>query len=240
MKLVICDDRPEILSKVRQMILSMDIVACEIETTKMPDTLLTEWKQHPTKIPEILIMDIEFPYLDRSGIEIAKEIQNVFPQIKLIFITGKIQYAQDIFVTQPCAFLVKPIEEKRLKAAIEKACALLEKEKEEILIFKAHGGIVKVPVSTIIYIESVGHNLIVHTEGRNLTFRKKLSECMETIPDDFWLIHQSYVVHAKYIRRIMTSSIEMAGGITLPIARSKYKEIKEKFFDELEKEKQKD
>lgn len=236
MKIVLCDDKDQILNSLRKSIQNIYNQTVEITTTKMPDILLEDWQRHPSKVPDILIMDIEFPYLKCNGIEIAQAIQNAFPNIKLIFITGKINYAQDIFITQPCAFLLKPIDESRLREALMKAEQMIIKEKEDILVLKTHGGLVKIPTSTIVYIESVGHNIIVHSEGTDATFRMKLTDCLNLVPENFWLIHQSYIIHSKYIRRMTKNGIELKHDIILPVARSKYRDIKEKFFDEMEKE----
>lgn len=235
MKIVVCDDRDEILVGLRQSILRLYGNSMEVETTRMPDTLLSEWKQHPAKTADILFMDIEYPYTKKSGIAIAKEIQDIYPNIKVIFITGNIQHAQDIFHANPSSFLVKPFDDQAVSLAMDKVMNLINKEKEEIISFKSRGGLVKIPSSSILYIESKGHNVVIHCDKREETFRMKLAECVNLLPDDFWMIHQSYIVHATYIRKLMKDGMELENGVFLPISRSRYLDIKDKFFDSMEK-----
>ena len=235
MKIVICDDKEEILNELRKILIKICNCATEITTTRMPDSLLQEWKQHPTQVADILLMDIEYPYLKQRGIAIAKELKEAYPNIKIIFITGKIDYAQDIFVTEPSSFLVKPVSEGRLKIAIEKAAEQIAREREEIVSIRSRGGVVKIPASTIMYIESIGHNMVIHSEKRDETFRMKLTDCLNLLPDDFLMIHQSYIVHAKYVRKMQKDGIALVNGLVLPVSRSRYQEIKDKFFDEIEK-----
>ena len=181
MKIIICDDRDEILAGLRQTILRLYGNGMEVDTTRMPDALIYEWKQHPAKTADILFMDIEYPYTKKSGITIAKEIQDIYPNIKVIFITGNIQHAQDIFHANPSSFLVKPFDDKTVSLAIDKVISQINKEKEEIICFKSRGGLVKIPSASIIYIESKGHNVVIHCDKREETFRMKLAECMNLL-----------------------------------------------------------
>ena len=59
------------------------------------------------RVPDILIMDVNLK--DGNGIETVKEIQQLHPKLKVIYLTGIIDYATSIFETNPAYFLVKPI-----------------------------------------------------------------------------------------------------------------------------------
>jgi len=77
------------------------------------------------------LMDIQLDS-DMTGIEAAEQIKNVL-NIPLIYITA---YADDLTlkkakITEPFAYLLKPFEEKELKAAVEMAIYKYEIEKEK-------------------------------------------------------------------------------------------------------------
>ncbi len=235
MKITICDDNGAILTGLQQMLQKMYTNEFQIETTRLPENLLEEWKKSPNKVADIILMDIEYPYSDKNGIEIIGEIQKIYPHVKVIFITGNIHYAQDIFEVVPSSFLVKPINSDRLHKAIEKAREQIGNEQNETAYFRMHGSVVKIPFETIQYIESVGHQIKVHTKETDMIFRMKLVECMERIPNSFWLIHQSYIVNSKYVRGMTKDAIELWDRTRLPVSRSKYREIKNRFLDEIEK-----
>ena len=75
--------------------------------------------------PEILFLDIQMPGM--TGFEMIKQVQgDVMPMI--IFVTAYDQFAVDAFKVQAIDYLLKPVEEDRLTAAIEKAKQYKEKD----------------------------------------------------------------------------------------------------------------
>ena len=75
--------------------------------------------------PEILFLDIQMPGM--TGFEMIKQIQNdVMPMI--IFVTAYDQFAVDAFKVQAIDYLLKPVEEDRLTAAIERVKQHKEKD----------------------------------------------------------------------------------------------------------------
>lgn len=234
MKITICDDNGAILTGIQQTLQKLYAKEMQIETTRFPGNLLEEWQKYPNKIADIVLMDIEYPYSEKNGIEITGEIQKIYPNVKVIFITGNINYAQDIFDVVPNSFLVKPIDSERLQKAIDKARKQIQEEQSQNIYFKTHGSVIRTPLEMIQYIESSGHQIKVHTQETDIVLRMKLAECMELLTDKFWLIHQSYIVNSKYIRGMTKDGVELWNRTCLPVARSKYKQIKNMFLDEIE------
>ena len=81
--------------------------------------------------PDLILMDIQLGN-DMTGIEAAEQIKNIL-NIPLIYITA---FADDSTlkkakITEPFAYLLKPFEEKELKAAVEMAIYKSELEKEK-------------------------------------------------------------------------------------------------------------
>jgi two-component system LytT family response regulator len=68
--------------------------------------------------PDLIFLDIEMPGL--SGLDIAKKIGSKFSPV-IIFTTAFEQYALDAFTANATDYILKPINEERLKIAINKA-----------------------------------------------------------------------------------------------------------------------
>lgn len=236
-RVLICDDQEKILAEIRKILYRMYGNTIEIETTRMPEYLLSQWKRHPGETADILLMDIEYPYSDKDGIEIAKELQLCYPGLKVIFMTGQVNHAQDIFDAVPSSFLIKPVDEKRLKDAVDKLLERMNPGEEDIITFKRQGNAVRITANSIHYIESDEHNIIIHTDSCEESFRMKLSDCKRFLPEKrFWRIHQSYIVNSKHIKKMTAKGLELWDGVVLPVARSKYQDIKNRLFDEIENE----
>ena len=188
-------------------------------------------------MPDIVIMDIRWGENDDQnldGIKMSVKLQTLYPKLKIVFLTGFIQYATDIFDARPSAFLVKPINEAKLYETIDKLVNEIRAEKSEALSLQCSGGVVNVRVCDIIYMESNKHELILYlNEGKQHVWMK-LEDMMPQLPDFFLRIHQSFAVNANYIQKFGAMKVILVNGKELSISRSRYKNAKEGFFDYLE------
>ena len=62
---------------------------------------------------DVAIMDIDMPNM--NGIDMAKILINLKPNINIIFLTGHKQYALDSYKVLASGFLLKPVDENELK-----------------------------------------------------------------------------------------------------------------------------
>jgi DNA-binding LytR/AlgR family response regulator len=74
--------------------------------------------------PALVFLDIEMPIL--NGIQMLKAIPAATPLPLLIFITGYDEHALEAFDANALAYLLKPVEEDRLSAALDRARRLTE------------------------------------------------------------------------------------------------------------------
>jgi two-component system, LytTR family, response regulator len=66
--------------------------------------------------PGAVFLDIDMPHM--NGLELALKIQAMYSGIIIIFVTAYAKYALDAFNAYPLDFLLKPIREARLDAAV--------------------------------------------------------------------------------------------------------------------------
>ena len=79
---------------------------------------------------DILLIDIRLQ--NENGIHLASQLKKIHPETNIILLTGYIDYARDIFDTEPVYFLLKPVEEEKLRDAIEKVRKHLDSSKKNI------------------------------------------------------------------------------------------------------------
>ena len=60
--------------------------------------------------PDILIMDINIPYM--NGIEVSKKVKVIFPEIQVIILTayGEFEYAREALSFGAVSFVLKPLD----------------------------------------------------------------------------------------------------------------------------------
>lgn len=65
---------------------------------------------------DIAFLDIDMPVI--SGLEMAKKLQEIYPNINIIFVTGFSEYALDAFNVYASGYLTKPVTEEGITEAI--------------------------------------------------------------------------------------------------------------------------
>ena len=91
----------------------------EIEVISYIDNSPELMSKLPELDAELLVLDIEMPYND--GMNVASFVNKKYPNIEIIFCTGHAYFAADCYDFEPVDFITKPINEPRLRRAIERA-----------------------------------------------------------------------------------------------------------------------
>ena len=180
-------------------------------------------------VPDILIMDINLR--DGNGIETVKLLQSKHPKIKVIYLTGIIQYATPIFATNPAYFLVKPINENQLSEAITKVSRDIEMERNDSIVLKANGSEMILYKKEIMYVESQGRKLILHMhDGKENVIYEKMDVFQERLGKPFVRSHKSFLINMRYIRERTNKEFYLLNGTVLPISKTNLKDAKVKFI----------
>lgn len=77
--------------------------------------LLQEIEKHK---PDIIFTDILMPCM--NGIESAKKIQKLFPDIRFVFVTAHSKFRDTVKKVNSLGFLLKPVDPEELDNCIEK------------------------------------------------------------------------------------------------------------------------
>ena len=233
-RITICDDQKDALDELQQMILQefseMDLYC--VQNLKEYGRALVEQRE---PLPDILFLDIRWEQEEQTGIDWAVRLQKKFPKLKIIFFTGYIQFATDIFMANPSNFLVKPVQKDKLYAAIRRVVGELQAQaKADAVTLKSMGGLRIVDPSEVIYIESNKHEIIVYGTDDTIHAWMKMDDVLSEFPPFFIRIHQSYAVNPNWIKKFAPNGILLIDDVFLPVSRSRYIKAKEQFLNFLE------
>lgn len=91
-------------------------------------------------------------------------------------------------------------------------------------LYQRNGITSKIRLSQIYYVESLRHQIILHSINGEMVERKTLSQFLKEIEStDFIQIHKSYVVNKRFIQEVKNQEVILKEQTHLPIGRS-YKE----------------
>lgn len=237
MRVMICDDEKGTCAELEQMVKTFALEKCiklEVDVFFDGDILIEYLKTE--KAPDILFLDIEIP--GKNGVKVGKYIREKLknPDMFLVYISSKKDYALELFQNQPFDFLVKPIKTERLLHIMEKIFNILDRS-ESNFEYKNQGNSYRIMYKDILYFQSNGRKVnIVMKEGIR-DFYGKLSEVQEACPESLFLrIHKSYLVNMHYVKEITYKWIKMTNGDVLDISKSNRVEIRRKVMESMANE----
>ena len=94
----------------------------------------------------------------------------------------------------------------------------------------SQGKPISLPTDEILYLESQGHTICIHTAVEIISIYRRLDDIVRLLPDNFYRCHKSYLVNLRQIRRIQQPDLLLKSGHKVPVSRSRYAETKEAYL----------
>lgn len=181
--------------------------------------------------PDIAVLDIAMD--EMSGINLAERINVLVPACRIIFMTGYLNYATEVYSAEHCYFILKNEFEMRIGAALEKALAAIDPAHSSVpsLIIKMRSKTIPVSVSTVKYIERIKRQTrVATTQGEYITYQTPKELITEEVEKYFLHCHQSFWVQPNAVKSLDGNDFIMQSGERIPISRSLKPQVREKFF----------
>jgi len=196
--------------------------------------------------PELIFLDIQMP--GKTGFELLEELEKV---PKVIFTTAYDEFAIKAFDVNALDYLLKPIQEERLKDAITKvlavqASALAERAQEGVSEIKEQLGMndqvfVKdgdrcwfISLKEIRLFESDGNYIKVYFNNVKPMIHKSLNALDEKLDErSFFRASRKYIINLSWIETIETwfnggLLVQLKGGEKVEVSRRQAARFKEK------------
>ena len=236
MKAIIADDEPllakHLVARLAQLWPQLEIAgvaANGIEAREMIEGLR----------PEFAFLDIRMPGL--SGLEVVQALApEVRTSCRVVFVTAYDEFAVQAFEREAVDYLLKPVSDDRLAAAIERLQRmspapagaqsdaqsddllrrlqeLLPKPAEHLRWVRASVGndVRLVATDEVCYFQAADKYTAVFTRDAELLIRTPIKELTEQLdPEQFWQVHRGTLVN---VRQIVTARHDTFGRVTLKL-----------------------
>lgn len=181
---------------------------------------------------DAVLMDIDWKQ-DENGMDIAQRLNERAPQTKIIYVTGyNDRFSQRIFLQKAnlSGYLVKPVDSALLRANLEKVAEAAKEREEPVLTVSVSGKPVALAHREIVYLESLGHTVNIHTCAEVVVVYEKLDKLAMRLPEGFLRCHKSFLVNMRWVRRFQERDVLLDGGVAIPMSRSRSAESKAQYF----------
>ena len=176
---------------------------------------------------DLLLLDIEMPLLD--GMSAARRIRKLDQNVFIIFITNMINYAIKGYKVAAFDYILKPITYYALEKSLDRALVkVTDRETRKYININVQGGIQKLALTEICYIESQAHYLTFYTQKGQFKTYMRIKDIEAELPGEmYYRINKGLIVNLRYVEG-MNESDCIIENEKLPISRAKKKEFMEK------------
>lgn len=185
---------------------------------------------------DILFLDISMPEL--NGIQIGNYLRNQMrdESIKIIYISSEPGYALDLFKIRPVDFIIKPIEEKKVREVLTTVLRLMGID-QQCFCFDMGKEHFRVPVSKILCFQSARRKIYMTTEDGEYEFYSTMEDVEKKLNSrKFIRIHKSYLINYDKTQKVDYREAVLSNGLVLAISQANRKEVRARCI-ELERRK---
>lgn len=232
-KCIIVDDEPLALVQLQKYVERVPFLECVCACNNAVEAMEILSKQNV----DAIFLDINMP--DINGLQLVRSLST--PPM-LVFTTAYSEYALDGFRLDAVDYLLKPFSfDEFMKAAnkLNDAYAMrrnVQQSEEPVdsLYVKSDYRMLRIPVASIKYVESMSEYVRIFVEGNSkpivsLMSMKKIEEFLPS--STFMRVHRSYIVNLNMIKEISRMRIVYDGDVSVPIGDL----YKDKFFEYVER-----
>ena len=162
--------------------------------------------------PDLVLLDIELPNM--KGIELAEKLRLIKSDL---YIAAYEDYSLDAFRVYAYDYILKPIDQRRVKATITRIRQKMQVSNEALgdslsrpqnaSITVNHGNEkLFVSCDDIYYLEKQGRFIQIHTRDQKIKIQGTLKSFEERLKTGFFRSHKSYLINIRQIERVVNRS----------------------------------
>ncbi|MGO4376642.1 LytR/AlgR family response regulator transcription factor [Pseudoduganella sp. RAF53_2] len=233
LKVLIVDDEAHARTNLRLALAALPgwVVVGECASAMLARTRLAEGGV------DVLLLDVQMPV--ESGLELARELSRQETPPLVIFVTAHRGHALEAFDAHALDYIVKPVDERRLQRALERASALLGQRAAYTqalrhftdpapgywreLTVRSVGRIERVNLDDVLWIDTAGNYVELHLAERSLLHRSTLTELERYLdPSHFLRIHRRMLVRRSQMAALRLTpdgmTLTLKCGQNLPVS----------------------
>ena len=232
MRILICDDDTLIIEQLKKYIESYfesNHLKCpELVSFTSGEALLTDKGEK-----DIVFLDIEMPGM--NGIYVGNELKKANRNVIVFVVTSYSEYLDEAMRFHVFRYLTKPLDKHRIFRNMKDALEIYNTTIIKVPI-ETRDGVYVTSASDIIFVESHGHTVTVHTLQKDYNSVHNIKYWIEQLNMPcFFNSHRSFVVNLKYVSDFDHTLIHLHNNaFEAYLTRRKYTQFKDAYLLYLE------
>lgn len=165
--------------------------------------------------PDVLFIDIHMPQM--SGLEAAREIYSIDPNIFIIFVTAYSNYALEAFDIYAFDYIVKPFNLKRIRKTISrierinshnpapgagKLIPIHTSARDLNILVQSKGNSTMINAADIFMVTRIQRKTAIYTTRETITTYENLEAFEKKLGTNFIRCHKGYVINLDMVKEI--------------------------------------
>lgn len=178
---------------------------------------------------DVILMDVEMRFMD--GMTAARKIREVDPEVVIIFITNMTQYAIQGYEVDALDYVLKPVSYFAFSQRLDRAITRMKHRERQYITVPVRGGMRKMDVSHIYYVESWDHDLTFHTREGDFTAGMTMRQAESQLgAHHFFRGNNSYLINLEHVDGVQDGCV-MVKGQALRLSRPRKNAFMEALSD---------
>ncbi len=173
---------------------------------------------------DIIFLDIIMQGLD--GMKTAQIFREKASDKILVFVSSSREYVYEAYDVEAFQYLLKPVDDRKLKSVLQKAVLKTESRLQEFIIVSRERQKKKLFLDAIYYFEIKGRMVDVHGPEGIFTYYEQIGELENKLRDKgFFRCHKSYLINLKYVDGYNRQEVILENGENIVIAKRRYEDF---------------
>ena len=173
---------------------------------------------------DVVFLDIIMRELD--GMKTAQIFRERASDKILIFVSSSKEYVFEAYDVEAFQYLLKPVDDRKLKSVLQKAVLKTESRLQEFIIVSRERQKKKLFLDDIYYFEIKGRMVDAHGPEGIFTYYEQMGKLENKLQDKgFFRCHKSYLVNLKYVDRYNRQEVILENGEKIVIAKRRYEQF---------------
>ena len=224
LRIALCDDEADKLREtaalVQRYFQARPSVSGQVETFPGGGELLARMQE--SRGFDIYILDILMPGL--SGIDAARKLRQLGDGGEIIYITNSNDFAADSYEVRAFSYLLKPVDEARLFKVLDGAVEKLERRRSSAVMVNTPGGMQRIRLEQILYVERMGHCMRYHCVGgvvdsQSIRLPFKTAAAPLLADRRFYLCGASFALNLQHVTGVHGQAAILDNGQTVTLPR---------------------